>query len=144
MSKWMPELKLIPKPQLVPIKRMRKTRSLSDSAIKTSDQVQTIVDRVKQLKMLPRPRSSTSNDELRQLSSRIKNELIDRPEVAKFCLVLGRRRFPTANFILTSADESSCCTLCECKSRAGSTILVAKSINENVCLSCVLDFEEIY
>jgi hypothetical protein len=107
-------------------------------------ELQRIIDRTKQLKMLPRPLSSSAKDELSQLISTLKTEFIETPEVVKFSMELGRRRFPTADFYISLVDDIACCALCGSNFKGGTKVLFARSIQETVCLGCPLEFEDVY
>ncbi|PWT99875.1 MAG: hypothetical protein C5B53_04770 [Candidatus Melainabacteria bacterium] len=106
--------------------------------------VQNLIDRAKQLKALPRPLSPAAAGELSRLLACLQNQLIDRQEVVKFSLTLGRRRFPTAQFFLLELAAPSQCALCDKVLTPGTKVLFARSIGEAVCLACPLDFDGVY
>lgn len=106
--------------------------------------VQETIDRFKQLKMLPRPLSMSANSELLQLISRLKNEFAGRLEVEKFCLELGRRRFPVANFSVVTAEKKSRCALCDRELIPNERVLYTERIKESICFGCPLDFKDSY
>jgi hypothetical protein len=99
---------------------------------------------VKQLKALSRPLSAAAAGELSQLIYRLQTEFIETPDVVKFSLELGRRRFPTAEFFLLLLANPDQCALCDQELRPGMKVLFARSIGEAVCLACPLDFDGIY
>lgn len=94
--------------------------------------------------MLPRPLSMSAASELLQLIARLKNEFAGRLEVEKFCLELGRRRFPTANFHVVTADGGSRCALCDRELIKNEKVLYTERIKESICIGCPLDFKDNY
>jgi hypothetical protein len=113
-------------------------------ALKNRGDVQQVIDRVKQLKMLPRPLSSAAGRELWQLVLRLKTELIHRPEVEKFSLELARRRFPQAELVVTEAPGQGQCVICRQGIRGGSRAVYAMRVRKSICLGCPLELEDIY
>ena len=132
----MPRLTSRSAPDLIP--------GLSPVGQRRISKVQNLIDRVKQLKALPRPLSTLAAGELSRLISLLQREFIDRPEVVIFSLELGRRRFPTAQFFLLELGAPDQCALCDEELTPGMKVLFARSIGEAVCLACPLDFEGVY
>jgi hypothetical protein len=103
-----------------------------------------VIDRVKQLKMLPRPLSSAASRELWQLVLRLKTELVHKTEVERFSLELAQRRFPQEQLMVNVTACQSQCVICRQNIRVGVRVVSAIRIKKSLCLTCPIELEDLY
>ena len=107
---------------------------LVKESLRTPGQI--VIDRINQLKVLPKPHNKPVEIELAILIRRLQTDLIHQPEAQAFWLNLARITFPNADLILSDNFIPRSCANCRRKLAVGSRILYCRKSRKNLCLVC--------